>query len=180
MRSDKLSVKTILKNKHYAIIRRLFKDKEKVKNLSYGDSSISEEWKDFENFRKWAIAQIGHQHSDWHIDKDILIKGNKIYSADTCCFIPLRINILFTSRKAGRGDYPLGVCKSSNGKSYTAQSRDGKRKVHLGTYSNPEDAFYAYKTYKENLIKLVANEYKGIIADNVYEALINYKIEITD
>ena len=38
----------------------------------------------------------------------------------------------------------------------------------------------AYKIGKEAYIKHVADEYKGIIAENVYEALHNWKIEIAD
>lgn len=169
-----------LKSKHYAMVKRLYWDRDNIKNLSYSDSKLHTDWLDYTNFKAWAITEIGHEFSDWHIDKDILKKGNKEYGPDTCCFVPLRINILFTSRLASRGNCPLGVTQDPKSGRYKASCRDGKRKVHLGSHATPEDAFNVYKDFKENLIKSVAEEYKSVIAPKVYEALLNYKIEITD
>jgi len=54
--------------------------------------------------------------------------------------------------------------------------------VFTGTYNNPNDAFYAYKDYKEDLIKKIAEqEYKnGAIIKKCYEAMMSYNVEITD
>ena len=49
----------------------------------------------------------------WELDKDILVKGNKIYSPDTCCFVPKEVNTVFTKRQSKRGDYPIGVIKKA-------------------------------------------------------------------
>ena len=35
----------------------------------------------------------------WEIDKDVLLKGNKIYSEDTCVFIPPCLNLMLTKRE---------------------------------------------------------------------------------
>ena len=47
-------------------------------------------------------------------------------------------------------------------------------------FDTPEEAFQTYKEFKENYIKQVADEYKDKIPEKLYEAMINYKIEITD
>ena len=52
--------------------------------------------------------------------------------------------------------------------------------IALGEFSTPEEAFYAYKKYKENVIKEVADKYKPLIPGKVYEALYNYEVDITD
>lgn len=44
----------------------------------------------------------------WHLDKDILVAGNKIYSPETCLFVPNRINSLLI-RGVKTGPLPLGV-----------------------------------------------------------------------
>jgi hypothetical protein len=174
------SISHNLKEKHTAILRRLFKDNSIQKNSSYTDSTISDDWLDFNSFHSWAVNQVGHQYKDWHIDKDILVKGNKHYSSETCCFVPLRVNILFTTRASKRGAFPIGVHQDSQSSKYIAACRDGSKRVMLGRYSSPEEAFKVYKAFKENVIKSVAEEYKSIIDPKVYDAMISYEVEITD
>lgn len=50
----------------------------------------------------------------------------------------------------------------------------------MGTFRNEEDAFNAYKLEKEKHIKQLADYYKDTLETNVYNALYNYKVEITD
>lgn len=58
-------------------------------------------------------------------------------------------------------------------------SVDGKTK-YIGSYPNPKIAFNHYKEFKEKHIKNVLETYIGILPNDVYEAIKNYKIEITD
>lgn len=169
-----------LRFKHSALLRRLLSENAKAKNSSYQGVIISDDWLDFDSFLSWAEKQIGHEHKDWHIEKDILVKGNKKYSSETCCFVPLRVNILFTSRSSERGECPIGVHLEKKTGKYIASCRDGKQKVKLGRYDTPEDAFYAYKSFKEKVIKSVADEYRDVIDPKVYSALVNYSVDITD
>ena len=111
------------------------------------------------------------------LDKDILIKGNKIYSPNNCIFVPKIINSLFSSHDR-RDNLPIGVKKQDKG--YMARIRiDGKLK-YLGYYETPEKAFYVYKEAKEKEIKRVADLYKDKIPQKLYEAMYNYEVEITD
>ena len=43
-----------------------------------------------------------------------------------------------------------------------------------------ESAFNAYKNFKENYIKETAEQYKQLIPEVLYNAMINYVVEITD
>ena len=118
------------------------------------------------------------------LDKDILHKGNKIYSSNTCIFVPNRINVLFTNCKKTRGNYPIGVTKNDNNR-FRARCNilDDNNKiksVHLGYFGTPEEAFNAYKIFKENYIKEVADEYKDKIPNKLYEAMYNWRVDITD
>ena len=118
------------------------------------------------------------------LDKDILNKGNKIYSRDTCIFVPQRINLLFTKRGNDRGKYPLGVRLTRSGNFETQCSNGYGKRTQLGTYKTKEEAFQAYKQYKEKLIKKVIDSYEGIIPEPYYSrlktAIYNYEVEITD
>ena len=158
------------------ILSRCYKDSKKRRFAKYRDCYISEEWKSFSNFLKWFIANY---KDCTEIDKDILKKGNKCYCAEYCCCVPKRINTLLENRSNYRGELPIGVYR--NNKKYYSKF-GGKDKVYLGTFDTPEAAFYAYKTAKEAYIKEVAQEYydKGLITRKVYNALMNWEIEITD
>ena len=54
------------------------------------------------------------------------------------------------------------------------------KSIKLGTFNNPEEAFERYKIYKEDLIQDMAEQYKGKIPDKAYQAMLNWKVEITD
>ena len=115
----------------------------------------------------------------WELDKDILIKGNKVYSPETCCFVPQEINCLFTNCKSVRGKYPIGVTKTVNGKYKARINKNGDR-IDLGLFDTPEEAFQVYKIAKELHIKEVADKWRGQITEPCYEAMYAYEVEITD
>lgn len=142
---------------------------------TYRDCSVDEQWHNFQNFAKWFEET---SIDDFALDKDILIKGNKIYSPETCCFVPLEVNNLLTKSNGSRGKLPIGISK--NGKSFQAECQIKGISTYLGTFSTIEDAFQVYKEVKEKEIKRVAEEWKPLIKPNVYQALYNYKVEITD
>lgn len=172
------------------IIWRSFDKKYKEWKPTYQDVTCCEEWLLFENFYEWLHSQENFDkwmllRNKGAIDKDILIKGNKLYSPETCCLVSQKVNSLFIKDNACRGDLPIGVryaygCKNK----YLSQCHDfytGKTK-HIGTFDTIEEAFYAYKNYKESCIKQVAQEEyaKGNITKQCYDAMMNYKVEITD
>ena len=118
------------------------------------------------------------------LDKDILCKGNKIYSRDTCIFVPKRINNLFTKSDKSRGKDPIGVDRLPSG-NYQVRCRNGYGKqIRLGTYKTKEEAFQVYKQYKEKVIKEVIDSYEGKIPEPFYSrlkiAMYNYEVEIDD
>ena len=114
------------------------------------------------------------------LDKDILHKGNKIYSDETCCFVPEKINTLLIKCDKSRGDCPIGVTYRKRDKIYEVNCSNGEGSDYLGRFDNINDAFHIYKVHKEKIIKQRADEYKQYLPQNVYEALYNYQVEITD
>lgn len=74
---------------------------------SYKNCSVCEQWHNFQFFAEWYYSQI--REPGYTLDKDILVKGNRVYAPDRCAMVPPDINILFASRKANRGLYPIGV-----------------------------------------------------------------------
>lgn len=165
---------------YYRWVNMLRRVKNTQNKFEYENVSCSQRWLYFSKFLDDIHEIENLDQLDWELDKDILFKGNRTYSKETCCFVPSKINSLLISARLRRGNYPIGVRYSDRDKLYQSTiSIDGKRKS-LGCYKTAEEAFYAYKVAKEENIKRVADEYKGIIADNVYNALYNWQIEITD
>jgi hypothetical protein len=134
-------------------------------------------FKDFAEFADWANYQKGYLEDGWHIDKDILGKGRKVYSPDTCVFVPTQINSLFTHNKSNKGIYPVGVAWNKRREKFRASIRVDGIATHIGYYDTPEIAFQAYKTRKEKQVKEVAGRYVGRISDECYLALMKYVVE---
>ena len=152
-------------------------------NVGYDHCTVCEEWQNYQNFAKWHednFYTIPNYTGRMDLDKDILHKGNKVYSPDTCIFVPQEINLLFVNRHHYRGKYPIGVGKTKAGTKYTATCGYNHKVKNLGLYDTPEKAFLAFKTFKEQHIKDVADKYKQYIPEKLYKALYNWKVEITD
>jgi hypothetical protein len=151
------------------------------KSPTYAGCSMSENFRKYSYFYDWCRCQVGFGHEGYELDKDILLKGNKLYSEDLCVFVPQRINCLFTKRQNRRGVYPIGVYLNPKSKKFVAQCQDGKgNNRNLGSYLNPLDAFFAYKKFKEALIVSVAKEYVGKVDDRVYNAILSYTVDLED
>ena len=162
------------------IHRRSYDYKTQEIEPTYIGCSVAEEWHNFQNFAEWYEENWNPETmQNWQIDKDILIKGNKIYSPETCCFVPHEINSLLTNKSSHRGNYPIGVQLNRSG-TFSARCRINGKTIYLGTYDTAEEAFQDYKKAKEQYIKEVADKWRGQITEQVYQALINYKIEIND
>ena len=166
--------------KHWSnMLQRGYSISLKEKHPTYKNVIVCEEWHNFQNFAKWYEQNWKPWMDEtWHIDKDILIKGNKIYSPETCTIIPSQINLIFVKKDVDRGEYPIGVSKHGN-KFQVSLSTNGVLKF-LGDYLTIQEAFEAYKEAKESYIKEVADKWKEQITEHTYQALINYKVEIDD
>ncbi|QEG08032.1 hypothetical protein CPT_Magnus_153 [Klebsiella phage Magnus] len=108
---------------------------------TYAGCWVCEEWLSFTNFYRWYIS---HYMVGYHLDKDLLIPGNRCYSPETCIFIPQWLNSFTINRSSKRGLYPVGVCKFGNRyKSYCNDPFTGKQR-YIGYFSTPEDAHQAW------------------------------------
>jgi hypothetical protein len=164
------------------MLNRCYNEKFHKKQHTYIDCTVSDEWHNFQNFAKWYDANFYQiQGEKMELDKDILIKGNKVYSPETCLFVPQNINKLFLKRDSARGNFPIGVSHEVKTDKYVVTLSNSKGKVYrIGTYDTPEKAFIVYKNDKEKLIKGIAYEYKNQIPLILYNTMVNYQVEITD
>ena len=156
-------------------------DNSKKKNPTYEGCKVSENFLHYEYFYEWCHSQIGFYNGDWHLDKDLLIKGNKVYSESTCVFLPREINQLLVKCTALRGECLIGVSWHKRDKAFMARvSKNKGGSEWLGSFTTEIEAFKAYKKAKESFIKEQANKWKSQIDPRAYEALMKYTVEITD
>ena len=167
------------------MLERCYDPKYQEKYPTYKGCTVEDYLLNFQNMSEWLDKNYYKVPGEkMCLDKDILFKGNKIYSRKNCIFVPERINLLFIKHDNARGDCPIGVSPTSSGK-YRAYCNDGYAKMdYLGTYLTKEEAFQAYKKYKEKIIKETIDSYKGKIPEPFYSklktAMYNYKVEIDD
>ena len=177
-------VKGVL-TKEYALWKRMlercYSDIFKKQRPTYVGCEVSDNFKSYEYFYEWCHKQIGFNNKGFDLDKDLLVKGNKVYSEDSCVFIPSEINSLLVKSAASRGEHLIGVYWCNTNNAFVAQVRRNKGKQeHLGLFKTEIEAFNAYKTAKESFVKEQANKWKDKIDTRAYEALMNYTVEIDD
>ena len=167
------------------MLERCFSERYKKEESTYKDVTCCQEWLLYENFYEWLHSQENFNewlsNDGWHLDKDILVKGNKVYSPNVCCLVPPRINCLFVKNNIRRGNLPIGVSYHKFSNSYNA-SLNYDSKVKSKYFPTVNEAFIYYKSEKENIIKQVAQEEysQGNITKECYEAMIAYEVEIDD
>ncbi len=147
---------------------------------NYRGCSICDEWlNDPQSFYEWMDSNFYEillpGEPSVELDHDILVKGNKVYSPDTCLFVPKSINSAFAgSYSTKRDGLPMGV----------KRLRSGKYKPMIPGFTEAFDtiieAWLPYKDYREMKIQELINNYIGHIPDRVIDAVLAYPIEITD
>ena len=164
-----------------SMLQRCYSDIYKKKYPTYESCEASDKFKSYGYFYEWCNKQIGFSNQSWQLDKDLLIKGNKVYSEDSCVFIPQEVNSLLVKSTASRGKHLIGAYWNKKASAFVAKVSKNKGKPeHLGYFKTELEAFNAYKQAKESFVKEQANKWKGKIDDRAYEALMNYTVEITD
>ena len=167
------------------MLQRCYYDKFHERNPTYIGCKVCDEWLNFQNFAEWYEKNYYEVEGETMcLDKDILVKHNKIYSTDTCIYVPQTINLLFTKNNSKRGESVIGTTPFKG--KYVVQChlinpKTGKSKYeYLGRYDTQEKAFEVYKYYKEKNIKEVADYFKNLIPKRLYDGMYSYEVEITD
>lgn len=152
---------------------------------SYKDVAICEEWWNFQNFAKWYEENLYDSKGiPLCLDKDILYPGNKVYSPHTCRLVPDPINQLFKSPPIKNSDLPTGVFRNTNKNknkysTVVLQRLDENNMLYKFKYSSDNILWLhdKYKEARENYIHSMAELYKDILVDEIYQAMITYSFD---
>lgn len=147
------------------MMRRGYSVSFKKSHPTYKNCTVAEEWHRFSNFKSWVETQ------DWRgkeLDKDILIKGNKLYSPSTCLFVSHHVNSLLHDNAASRGKYPQGITFDGKNKKYRAKVSLNCSSIHIGRYASINKAISAYEKAKA---KIIYDEALNQVDVKIYSAL---------
>lgn len=145
------------------MLERCFCNKLKSKYPTYKDVTVCEEWLYFSNFKAWMEQQ------DWEgkaLDKDLLIEGNKVYSPETCIFIPKALNNFLTNtQRTKKSKLPIGVCWNKDHGKFQVRCNNPftKKRENLGYFNSLDEASFAWKNRKLELAKEWAYRIDDII-----------------
>lgn len=137
---------------------------------------VCDEWHNFQNYAEWYLTNC--LDDSFHVDKDILSGNSKIYSPETCCFVPRIINNVITIQRNKRTNLPPGIRLNYN--KYEVSVTIHGTKTYIGLYDTKEEALSEYIKVKLKYIKELAEFYKLKLSENAYNALLNYSIDIND
>lgn len=163
------------------MLRRCYHKMAHVDTPTYKACSVDTSWLNFAEFDAWYNSNIPPNIDGviYQLDKDILCKGNKVYSPQHCVFVPDYLNSLLIDSGGSRGNLPIGVslCDGKVNK-YRARLSVKSKMTNLGVYPTSEEAFLAYKKSKEAHVKKIALEAldKNHIGEDVYRALMNFEV----
>lgn len=140
----------------------------------YGGKGVSvhKDWHNLQNFCKWYKENVP---LGWHMDKDILVSGNLLYSENTCIGVPSELNGFVTSslNRKGNNNY-TGVYYVKEGRWKVATYGTEGKQVIVG-YTNTElEGVRLYREEKVRLAADLAEKYKGIVDQKVYDYFSNF------
>ena len=163
----------------FRMLERCYSKKVHERFPTYIGCYISDEFKDYSKWRVW-YDNYQYKHDGWQLDKDLLVKGNKIYSSETCVFLPHIINSVLTKSNKTRGKYLIGVYFDTHNNKFKACMTKYGKNTTLGYFENETDAHLAYKEAKEEYLKELAEEYKDMLDPRAYNALMSYEVSESD
>jgi hypothetical protein len=157
-----------------AMFKRAYSEAYQSLYTTYVGCSVCPEWIYFTNFKSWMETQ------DWEgkqLDKDLLVKSNKIYSPETCVFIEQKINKFMSEKPNKVRELPTGVSWDKKASAYRAQciSVETGKQTNLGWFDSPDTAHKAWLAFKlEQAHALAFTQSDKRIAKALIERYENY------
>lgn len=162
---------SMLCNMYYNMLNRC-REPYQTKKPAYAGVTVCDEWMtDKYSFYDWVNDGQFYEiegEKTVHLDKDILLKGNKVYAPDTCIFAPATINDFFGGTSRKQDNLPIGVIKVAEGKYKCAVK--GIKDI----FATPEEAWEIWHQHKDAQKIALADQYYGKIPNRLYEAMLRF------
>ena len=150
-----------IKSKHtraymiwHSMLQRCYSPKSHAKRPTYIGCSVAKEWHCFQVFAAWFEK---HHRPGLHLDKDIKIKGNKVYGPDTCMFVSQAENTIHSCARRYKLISPEGLIVDIYNMSEFAKD-NGLSSGHMCAVANGSEDQYRGWTRPQHLTKKAAIE----------------------
>lgn len=150
------------------ILYRCYSEKRQLKNPTYQGCTVCDEWLTFSNFKAFYDA---HSIDGYHLDKDLLKPDSRVYSPETCVFLPHTLNTFIRSKRPNCGPWPMGVCFNKKQNAFVASICHQRELTHLGSFESSDEAHQAWlsaklalaEQYRQQCDSINPNLYAGLI-----------------
>ena len=161
--------------------------REKTRHPNYQEVTVDPVWHRLSKFTEWLDTQPQANWRELSLDKDLLVKGNKVYGPDTCCFLTHAENNVFRSQTSSK----LGSVTKDN-RSYVRKnpwvsrliggsaykSRTGKT-CCVGHFSTKEEAeFVAMRESLPIVIEIANANPHQFIRDAMFRWIDDWKANL--
>ena len=175
VRGDYLTVNDGRMVKSYSVwanmLERCHSSKFHSKFPAYKDCTISDEWIEYKNFLEWFDDNYVEGYA---LDKDLIKMGNKVYSSDTCIFIPQTVNS-FIACSSKNKELPVGVQRSANGQRYKSRVSNPVTGVQFSkTFDTIGEANSHWLSEKRKSAKELS---ETLDDERIADLLLNFKFE---
>lgn len=156
------------------MIIRCYDESLRHKHPTYKYCTVCPEWQNFQNFAEWFYDNYPDDGNCYHLDKDLKVIGNKIYSPETCMFVSPVVNSFIGTGGSNSSNLMIGVSKSQSGKKFCAFCRDveANKTKRLGTFPSEIEAHVAWRKAKSKGAQYLASIQTNV---EVRDAILRWK-----
>lgn len=154
------------------ILERAYSDNYHKTRPTYKNVTVCEEWHNFQNFAEWFYEKSNYQEG-WALDKDLLSENNKVYSPETCIFIPPELNGFLANNTSANTSGATGVhFEKSTGK-FMARITDvvSKERLYLGVFNTIKEAENVYNNARKGQAQVWKNRMYGVLPSKAIEKI---------
>lgn len=163
------------------MLRRCYAQ-DKGYGVGYEGCYVREDWHNFQNFAEWCSKQ--KYEESWHLDKDILKMNNKVYSEDTCAFVPRYLNFSLSTKGSRKLTDFLTGTRFSNGEYVARICFEYDEKI-IGRFETEMQAHKAWQNAKVQVLYKYFDRYtkerffNSLVADMYLDRIWKLKLDMS-
>ena len=161
------------------ILERCYGMRKKDAVVYKGVATVHPDWIYRSKFNEWLNSQPQSNWQDLQIDKDLLVKGNKVYGPDTCCFLTSLENNMFRPKRARLGCVYCKRAHSQYKRPWSAEIKRGYYTTFVGNFSTKEEAeFVAMRESMPYVIEIANANPHRFIQKEMFRWIDDWKQEL--